>query len=41
MGEGEAIADPTVVTGTFLLDSTLAYIPFDNRSGEEFYESRI
>ena len=27
MGQEEAIADPTVILGTFLLDNLFAYIP--------------
>ena len=36
MGQDEAVADPTIVTGTFLLDNSYACILFDSGAERSF-----
>ncbi|CAH1428386.1 unnamed protein product [Lactuca virosa] len=41
MGQGEAVRDPTVVTGTFPLNNTYAYILFDSGAERSFVSHKL
>lgn len=41
MGQGEAVQDPAVVTGTFLLNHTYACILFDTRAEQSFVSNKF
>ena len=41
LGHEEAVADPTIVTGTFLLDNSYAFILFDSGAEKSFVSHKF
>ncbi|XP_052623756.1 uncharacterized protein LOC128129118 [Lactuca sativa] len=41
LGQGEAVQDPTIVTGTFPLDNTYACILFDSGAEQSFISNKF